>query len=95
MTLKFNDITQGMLEEYERQFFDVQNMNIGRGAVRYVTSNVQAAFDAGWIVEPFKGFADGSYKDGKPTPELNKQLKDMAQEIDNKYASFVVIDPNG
>lgn len=95
MTVKFNDITQGMLEEYEKQFFDVQGMTVGRGAVRYVTANVQAAFDAGWIVEPFKGFADGSWKEQPPSPELNKKLKDMAKVIDAKYAEFVVIDPNG
>lgn len=95
MTMKFNKITQGMLEDYERQFFDVQGMNIGRGAVRYITANVQAAYDAGWIGEPFKGFEDKSWKDLPPSPERNKELRDTAQAIDAKYAEFTVIDPNG
>ena len=84
-----------MLEEYERQFFDVQNMSIGRGAVRYVTSNIQAAYDAGWMDEPFEGFKDKSWKKNPPTAERNNELRDLAREIDLKYKGFTVIDPNG
>ena len=95
MTLKFNAITQGMLEEYERQLFEVQNKRISGGAVRFLVANIQAGFDAGWIEEPFDGFKDSSWKKKPPSAEQTKLLTDMVAEIDAKYTSFVVIDPNG
>jgi len=93
--MEFNAITQAMLEEYERQYFDVQNIRPGHGAVRYFVSNVQAAFDAKWIGEPFTGFADKSWKKEPASPELYESIKEMANAIDAKYSELTVIDPNG
>ena len=95
MTLKFNDITQRMLEEYEKQLFEVQEKRIGGGAVRFLVANIQAAFDADWIKEPFDGFKDGSWKDRPPSAKQTELMKEMVVVIDAKYESFVVIDPNG
>ena len=93
--LEFNDITQGMLEEYEKQLFEVNRLRRAGGAVRFLVANVQSAFDAGWIKEPLPGFKDGTWKDKPPSSKQTTKLKDMVVEIDAKYSSFVTIDPNG
>ena len=93
--MEFNAITQAMLEEYERQYFDVQNIRPGHGAVRYYVANIQAAFDAKWIGEPFAGFANKSWKKESATPERHDELKELAIEIDKKYSELTVLDPNG
>ena len=93
--MDFNEITQGMLENYERQYFDVQNIRPGTGAVRYYVANVQAAFDAKWIAEPFPGFADKSWKKEPANAKRQAQLREIGEAIDKKYSEITVIDPNG
>ena len=95
MTVKFNDITQRMLEKYEEELFDVQHKRISGGAVRFLVANVQAAFDAGWIQEPFNDFADDSWKDRPPSAKQTEQLKDIVVAVDAKYEEFTVISPSG
>ena len=94
--IKINpNITEALLEEYETQLFDVNDVR-GGGAHRYVNANVQAAWDAGWLVnEPVEGFDNGKWKETKPSPERYKYFSDIVKAVDKKYRDFTVIDPNG
>ena len=71
-----------MLEEFERQYFDVLDVPAMRGVHRNASGNIQAAADAGWFVESVNGLG--------PQERLA-----LSNEVDEKYKSFTVIDPNG
>ena len=82
MALKFNDITQGMLEDYEEQYFDKLNVPDMRGVHRNATGNIESAIKAGWFADTVNGL--------EPLERIQ-----LAKEIDAKYLEFTVIDPNG
>lgn len=80
--MEFKEITQAMLEEFERQYFDEIDVPSLRGVHRNATGNITAAENAGWFTESVNGLA--------PSERL-----ELSQEIDNLYSSFTTIDPNG
>ena len=80
--MKFNDITQQMLEDYEEQYFDTLDVPSMRGVHRNATGNIESAVAAGWIADP------GDKRTSLERIQLSK-------DIDEKYREFTVIDPNG
>ena len=78
---KFKDITQAMLEEFEREYFDVLDVPAMRGVHRNASGNIKAAVDAGWVDAP-NGLG--------PLERIQ-----LSNDIDEKYKEFTVIDPNG
>ena len=75
-------ITQEMLEEFERQYFEVQKVPDLRGVHRNATGNIKSAEAAGWFTESLNGL--------KPQERLT-----LSNDIDKMYSSYVTIDPNG
>ena len=80
--MEFKDITQEMLEEFERQYFDVVKVPDVRGVHRNATGNISSADAAGWFAGSLNGL--------EPQERL-----ELSNEIDALYSSFVTIDPNG
>ena len=78
---QFKNITQAMLEEYERQYFDELDVPAARGVHRSSSGNIKAAVAAGWLAEP-NGL--------KPLERVQ-----LSRDIDKKYSEFTTIDPNG
>ena len=79
--MDFNEITQAMLEEYERYYFDELDVPAMRGVHRNATGNIAAAVGGGWIAEV----------NGLGPLERIK----LSSDIDEAYREFTVIDPNG
>ena len=93
--IEFNSISEEMLETYEEQLFDVQKVR-GGGAHRYVNANVQAAWDAGWLVnEPCKDFASGEWKKTEPSAERYDYFSEIVVAVDEKYGGYTIVSPNG
>ena len=80
--MDFAEITQGMLEEYEKQYFDVVDVPGQKGAHRYASGNIASAEKAGWLAESVNGLG--------PLDRLQ-----LSRSIDEKYNEFTRIDPNG
>lgn len=80
--IKFNDITQAMLEDYEEQYFDELDVSSMRGAHRNATGNIKAAENAGWLANSVNGL--------KPQERIQ-----LSSDIDSLYREFTVIDPSG
>jgi len=80
--MKFNDITQAMLEDYEMQYFDVIDVPDMRGVHRNASGNIEAAEKAGWLAKSVDGLG--------PIERIQ-----LSKDIDAKYLEFTVIDPNG
>ena len=80
--MKFNDITQAMLEEFERQYFDIIKVPDKKGVHRNASGNIAAAEKAKWFADPV----------GDLTALERIQL---SKDIDAKYQEFTFIDPNG
>ena len=91
--IQFNHITQQMLMDYETELF--ARTDPVRGAVNVLVLDVQVAIDTGWIDEPFDGFKSGAWLSEEPDPARIQILKNTVEAINDKYASFVTIDPNG
>lgn len=80
--MKFKAITQTMLEDFEKQYFDIINVPSKKGVHRNASGNIAAAEAAGW-------FAD-------PVGDLSALERiELSREIDAKYQEFTFIDPNG
>ena len=79
--MDFNEITQAMLEDYEKQYFDELDVPGMRGVHRNASGNIAAAVGAGWLAE-----ANGL----GPLERIK-----LSSDIDEKYSEFTVIDPNG
>ena len=80
--MKFNDITQAILEEYEKQYFDTLAVPDMRGVHRNASGNIESAEKAGWLAE--------SANELGPIERIQ-----LSKDIDAKYIEFTVIDPNG
>jgi len=80
--LKFNDITQAMMESYEEQYFDKLKVGEFTGAHRNAAGNIKAAEGAGWLAESVNGLGPLEYIRA-------------SNEIDAKYKEFTVISPSG
>jgi len=79
----FNNVNQSMLEQYERQYFDILKVPDARGVHRNASGNIKAAIAAKWIAEDA---ADGLGA---------LERLELSRSIDDTYRSFTVIDPNG
>ena len=79
--MDFNEITQAMLEEYERCYFDELDVPAMRGVHRNATANIEAAVGGGWIATP-NGLS--------PLERI-----ELSKDIDAKYKEYTVIDPSG
>ena len=80
--MDFNDITQAMLEEYEKQYFDTLAVPDMRGVHRNASGNIESAEKAGWLADSADKF--------EPLERIR-----LSKDIDKKYTEFTVIDPNG
>ena len=80
--MDFNEITQGMLEEYEKQYFDVLDVPSIQGVHRMVSGNINSAEKAGWFTESLNGLSP-----------IERQ--ELSKDIDLAYKGFLLIDPSG
>ena len=93
--MEFNDMTQAMLEEYEKQYFDVVRVPSLRGANRQPDGAVKAAIAAGWIGEPFDGYTDGAWRNEVVDADKVRAIRKAAEAVDERYRELLFIDPNG